>query len=159
MATTTTTAIELESDNRNLTQRDHNSSSANEEVDHIIQASRLADSTVPEGGYGWIVIIGCAILSWWAVGTSYCWGVIQNALVEEGLSSPAKLSFVGSMATALVAAFAIVNSRLTRLLGVRYTGLLGVSLMGLSEMLSGFVTHNIEGLFVTAGALMGLGMR
>ena len=30
-----------------------------EDTDDILAASRLADSTVPDGGYGWIVISGC----------------------------------------------------------------------------------------------------
>lgn len=30
----------------------------------ILEASRLADSTVPDGGYGWIVIASCAVLTW-----------------------------------------------------------------------------------------------
>ncbi len=30
----------------------------------ILEASRLADSTVPDGGYGWVVIASCAVLTW-----------------------------------------------------------------------------------------------
>jgi hypothetical protein len=159
MSSTATTAHEFEHFEQNVVQRDRYRSTADGEVDQVIQASRLADSTVPDGGYGWIVVLGCAILAWWAVGTSYCWGVIQSALVEEGLSSPAKLSFVGSVATASLSAFALINSRLVRLLGTRYVGILGISLMGVSELLSSFATHNIGGLFMTAGVMMGLGMR
>jgi hypothetical protein len=159
MSTTIATGVQLEDFDQNITQRDHYRSNADGEVDQIIQASRIADSTVPDGGYGWIIVFGCAILAWWAVGTSYCWGVIQNALVDDGLSSPAKLSFVGSVATASLSAFALVNSRLTRLLGARYIGLLGISLMGMSELLSSFATHSIGGLFISAGVMMGLGMR
>ena len=33
--------------------------------DDILQASRVADSTVPDGGYGWAVIFGCAVMTWW----------------------------------------------------------------------------------------------
>lgn len=160
MATRVTTAIELQPQPETLTARDsRDRQSANDEADHIIQASRLADSAVPDGGYGWVVIAGCAIIGWWAVGTSYCWGVIQSALVEDGLSSPAILSFVGSMATAFISALAIVTSRLTRFLGARYVGMMGMVLIGLSELLSSFAVHNIGGLFATAGVLMGLGMR
>ena len=159
MSTTITTGIQLEHFDGNVTQRDNYAGNAGEDVDQVIQASRIADSTVPDGGYGWAIVLGCAILAWWAVGTSYCWGVVQNALVGDGLSSPAKLSFVGSMATSFISAFALVNSRLARLLGARYLGLLGVSLMGLSELLSSLSTHNIGGLFMSAGVMMGLGMR
>ena len=154
----TTTALELGTAQRNLTHRDVDRGSTDPDVD-LIQASRIADATVPDGGKGWIVVIGCAVLAWNAVGTSYCWGVIQTALVEDGLSSPAKLAFVGSLATGFISAFAIVNSRVVRFLGARKTALLGVSLMGLSQLLSSFATRNIGGLFVTAGAMMGLSLR
>jgi hypothetical protein len=55
--------------------------------DTIIAASRLADLQVPDGGYGWVVIFACSVLTFWFVGTTYSWGVIQAALVAEKLSS------------------------------------------------------------------------
>ena len=106
-----------------------------------------------------MVVSGCAVLVWWFVGTTYSWGVIQAALVEEGLSTPAVLSFVGSLAAALISALAVVNSRLMRILGVQRTGMLGISLMGSSEILSGFATKNVGALFATSGVMMGLGIR
>ena len=127
--------------------------------DPILQASRAADSAVPEGGYGWVVVGGCAVLCWWVVGTTYAWGIIQGALVEAGLSSPAVLSFGGSLAVALIAALAIVNARVMRFLGPQRTGLLSIILIALSELLSSFVTENVGGLFATSGALLGLGYR
>ncbi|KAL7626357.1 hypothetical protein AAE478_003129 [Parahypoxylon ruwenzoriense] len=118
-------------------------------------ASRLADSSVPDGGYGWVVVLGCAVMTWWFVGTSYSWGVIQSALVERGLSSPSTLSFVGSLSAALISALAIVNSRVARLLGARKTGMLGIALLGLAEVLSSFSVTNLAGLFITSGVLLG----
>nr|XP_036576013.1 monocarboxylate permease [Colletotrichum truncatum]KAF6782684.1 monocarboxylate permease [Colletotrichum truncatum] len=127
-------------------------------TDPILQASRLADSSVPEGGYGWVVVTGCFIMAWWIIGTSYSWGVIQSALVDEGLSTPAVLSFVGSLAAALISALAIVNSRVMRRFGPQRTGLLGITLMGLSEVLSSFAVKNIGALFATSGVMLGLGV-
>ena len=127
-------------------------------VDAVLEASRLADSTVPDGGYGWVVVAGSFVVSWWFVGTSYSWGVIQDALVADGVSSPAVLSFVGSLSAALISAFAIVNGRVVRALGARWAALLGVALLGLSELLSSFSVHNAAGLFFTSGVVLGLGM-
>ncbi|KAF6801090.1 monocarboxylate permease [Colletotrichum musicola] len=126
--------------------------------DPILQASLAADSSVPEGGYGWVVVAGCFVLAWWVIGTSYSWGVIQGALVEDGLATPSVLSFVGSLAAALIAALAIVNGRVVRRFGPRNAGLLGVALMGLSEVLSSFSVKSIGGLFATSGVMMGLGV-
>ncbi len=84
---------------------------------------------------------------------------MQAALVEDGLSSPATLSFVGSLSTALISALAITNARIIRWLGAQWTAVLGVMFLGISELLSSFAVTNVAGLFVTSGVLMGVGMR
>jgi hypothetical protein len=40
-----------------------------EHDDNILAASRLADSTVPDGGMGWVVIAACGVVTFWFVGT------------------------------------------------------------------------------------------
>ena len=164
MATSTvTTGIELES--LSVTQREPSvqqtagSDPAPHSTDAVLEASRLADTAAPEGGSGWAVVAGCAVVTWWFVGTSYSWGVIQGALVEQGLSSPATLSFIGSLSPAILAILATVNGGVTRRLGARKSGLLGVALLGAAEVLSSFSITNLAGLFMTAGVMLGLGMR
>lgn len=161
--------------------------------DDILQASRVADSTVPDGGYGWAVIFGCAVMTWWVctcgskelskcrilhsellnlhsqifkksltisqfVGTSYSWGVIQGALVEKGLSSASTLSYVGSIAIAAISFMAILNARVVRTIGAQKTGMLGITFVGLSEILSSFAINSVAGLFATSGVMLGLGI-
>lgn len=58
-------------------------------------ASASADDSVPDGGYGWVVVAGCATLTFWFGGTTYSWGVMQAALVNEGLADASTLAFVG----------------------------------------------------------------
>lgn len=127
--------------------------------DEVVQASLVADSQVPDGGYAWVVITGCAVVTWWFIGTSYCWGVLQAVLVKEGVSSASTLSFVGSLATACISFLGILNATNVRKLGTRVSALLGMFLLGLGEVLSSFAFKNIGGLFVTAGLVTGLGMR
>ncbi|KAJ7914319.1 putative monocarboxylate transporter [Mycena leptocephala] len=117
----------------------------------------IPDSQVPDGGYGWAVVFGCAVLTWWFVGTSYSWGLLQAALVKQGLSSASTLSFVGSSTVACISGLGLINARVIRFLGARRTALLGISLIGLGEILSGFATLNIGALFVTSGAITGVG--
>jgi hypothetical protein len=133
------------------------SSSFDPAADAIIAESRLADAQVPDGGYGWIVTGACSVLTFWFVGTSYSWGVIQAALVEQKLSTPASLSFVGSLTAACISFFALINARIVRWIGGRNTALAGVMFLGMGEILSGFSTKNVGGLFFTAGLLMGIG--
>jgi hypothetical protein len=72
----------------------------------------VQDTTVPDGGYGWVAVFGCDVLTWWFVGTTYSWGVIQAAVVKEGLSEASTRSFVGSLTTVCVAFLAIMNARI-----------------------------------------------
>ncbi|KAJ5826239.1 MFS general substrate transporter [Penicillium riverlandense] len=154
------TAIELQdrqSAEERLTRLTNDAANATDE-DEVMQASRLADSEVPDGGEGWVIIAGCAVITWWFVGTSYCWGVLQAALVKEGVSTSSTLAFVGSLAPACISFLGILNVRVIRKLGTRLSALLGVFLLGLGETLSGFAIHNVKGLFATAGVVMGIGI-
>ena len=127
--------------------------------DTVIAASLLADSQVPDGGYGWVVIFACSVLCFWFVGTTYSWGVIQAALVSQNLSSPSTLSFVGSLTCSCISFLALVNARVIRKIGCRNTALVGVILLGSGEVLSGWSTENVGALFFTAGVVMGVGAR
>lgn len=85
-------------------------------------------------------------------------GVIQAALLKEKVASPSTLAFVGSLAIACNAAFAIPNGRLVRAIGARKVAVIGLLSMGAGQILSGFATHSIGGLFITAGLMMGYGI-
>ncbi|KAI9151424.1 Beta-lactamase-like protein [Paramyrothecium foliicola] len=160
MATSTATLIEIELQPRSAAQP-HQAVTGNDshsDLDPVLQASQLNDSTVPDGGYGWVVVAGCAIVSWWMIGTPYSWGIMQGALAEEGVSSPAVLSFVGSLAVALISALAVANSVIIRRMGSQKTCMVGIALMSLSEFVSSFTFRNVGGLFATSGVMMGLGI-
>jgi len=126
--------------------------------DNIIAQSQIADSTVPDGGYGWVIVFACAVITFWFVGTTYCWGVMQTPLVQNGLASASTLSFIGSLAVALNAGLAILSARLLQRVGPKWTGLLGISALSAGELLAGFVTHSVGGLFATAGFTLGIGV-
>ncbi|KAF4547769.1 Aspyridones efflux protein-like protein 5 [Elsinoe fawcettii] len=158
--TTTTTAISLEPIRPNtLTQRDvSHLPSSKDRVDEVLTASLAADSTVPDGGQGWIVIVGCAVMTWWFVGTSYCWGIFQDALVKEGVSNSSTLAFVGSVAAASMAFLATISGRGVKAMGARVSAMLGVGMIGFGEIMSGFAVRKVGALFITAGLLTGVGM-
>jgi hypothetical protein len=155
-----TTAIELEARQEpSIGLRRVLTANPSAESDNVVQSSLLADSTAPDGNYGWVVVFGCSVITFWFVGTCYSWGIIQAALLKQGLSSSTTLSFVGSLTVSFNSTLAIINARVIRRLGARSMALLGVSLLGLGEILSGFLTHHIGGLFVTVGIIMGIGTR
>lgn len=165
MASTSTQTIALEplyqpqNDTESNQKKAPTTSNFDPALDAIIAESRLADESVPDGGYGWVVVFACSMLTFWFVGTTYSWGILQAALVERKLSSPATISFVGSLTAASISFLALVNARVIRRIGARSTALLGVGFLGVGEILSGFTTRNIGGLFFTAGVVMGVGAR
>jgi hypothetical protein len=74
-----TTAIELPNLHEGTGERQRNQISHTEPeavADEVMQQSLLADSEVPDGGYGWVLISACAVVTWWFVGVSYTWGVM-----------------------------------------------------------------------------------
>lgn len=83
---------------------------------------------------------------------------MQNRLVEDGLSTASTLSWVGSITIACNAIFSVLSARVLRSLGSRRTAFLGIALLAGGEILAGFCTKNIGGLFVTEGVVMGTGV-
>ncbi|EWY81820.1 hypothetical protein FOYG_16029 [Fusarium oxysporum NRRL 32931] len=134
------------------------STSHPESDDPALEASRIADSTVPDGGYGWVVIGACAVVAWWVIGLSYVWGVYQNALVERNVGSPLALSFCGSLSPALMATVGVIVSRMLRTFGTRKLSSVGIILMALSLIGASFVTDHLVGLIFLPGIPLGLGM-
>ena len=127
-------------------------------VDSVIEESRLADASAPDGGYGWVVV-GCAsILTFWFVGTTYSWGVIQEALIRSTPGNAAVLPWVGSLTVACIAFFALINARVVRAIGPRKLGMIGVALMSGGQVFSGFALNSVGALFVTEGLIMGYGV-
>lgn len=159
--TSTTTSVQLDELHPNgfpkLKHRSDSAAALDADLDPILAASRLADSSVPDGGRGWVVIGAAAVVMWWFGGTSYSWGVVQGALVAEGVGSPATLAFVGSLAISLISAMAIVNSRLVRQVGTQRTALLGIACIGFGQILGSFALRNVAGLFLTSGVVFGIG--
>lgn len=137
---------------------DASSADASAPVDPL-EASRQLDADAPDGGWNaWLMVACCTMLGFWFVGTTYSWGVLQGALVADNLAPASTLAFVGSIAVSMLSALAILNSRLFALVGARSMAIAGVLFMSCGQILAGFATHNVAGLFMTAGVMMGLGV-
>ncbi|KAF2431861.1 MFS general substrate transporter [Tothia fuscella] len=119
--------------------------------------SRLDDLTVPDGGYGWVIVSASAVITFWFVGTSYSWGVIQKVLVDDGVASASTLSFVGGLTPMCISLLALFNARMVRAIGAKWVAVIGVLFLGLGEILCGFALHSIGGLFATIGVISGIG--
>ena len=118
-----------------------------------------AVEAIPDRGYGWIVVLGCSVVTFTINGWGGCWGVLQTALLQtqSGQGSTTSLSFVGSLSIALCVALGLASVRLSQLIGARWSMLLGVLMMSFGILFSSFTVNNLGGLFVAPGVLFGLG--
>jgi hypothetical protein len=134
----------------------------NEDVDALVVTPedsllQTVVDDVPDGGYGWVVVFACSVITFFFVGLSYSWGIIQAKLASEHLAPDSTLAFIGSTTVAFVSFGAIINARLIWLLGTRNAALLACSLLGIGPILSGWSKESVGGLFVTNGVIMGIG--
>ncbi|SCV33871.1 uncharacterized protein FFB14_04738 [Fusarium fujikuroi] len=125
-------------------------------VNAVLNAAFVQETTVPNGGYGWTAVFGCAVITWWFVGTTYSWGVVQTALVEEGVSGAPTLRFVGSLTVSCIAILAVANARIVSGIGAQKLAFLGVTLLGGGEILAASAVDNVGALFATVGVVMGV---
>ncbi|KAF8270315.1 major facilitator superfamily domain-containing protein [Lactarius quietus] len=119
--------------------------------------TREAPDDFPEGGYGWVVVLACSVISFFFGGLTYSWGIVQARLTQSRLADDSQLSFIGSTAITLISVAALINVRLIRWLGTRKACTLGCFFLGLGPLLNGFATKSYGGLFVTNGLIMGFG--
>ncbi|KAK5116823.1 hypothetical protein LTR85_009083 [Meristemomyces frigidus] len=158
MATSTATELELEIQSEPQVQA---FTSDTVDISAAQPSSDTANVTtaVPDGGYGWIVVLSCSIITFHFNGLMGSWGVLQSHLLETDLQGvpTSTITFVGSLAITLVVAFGLVGNRLTQLMGARMSALAGVTILGLAEIISGSTTSQIGGLFGTSGAMAGIG--
>ena len=118
-----------------------------------------AVEAIPDGGYGWTVVFACSVVTFMINGWSGSWGVLQTAMLQTQpiQGSTTSLSFVGSLSIAMCVCLGLASVRLSRIIGARYSMLLGVLMMGSGILASSFTVEHLGGLFVTAGVLFGVG--
>lgn len=116
-------------------------------------------TAIPDGGYGWVVVASCSLMTFWFNGLAGSWGVIQTALLSSSLQGTptSTITFVGSLNLCCCVAFGLLAVRIITILGARYAGLIGMALIGLGEVAAGFTTSNIGGLFTLIGVMVGAG--
>jgi MFS family permease len=162
MSTTTTEHIVLTSIRTSPPSQQSRPALALAEAEDPPENATYSMTAVPDGGYGWTIVLCGAMMAFWSNGIINCWGVLQAALLNSKLEHvpTSTLSFVGSLGLGLSAGLGILSIKSIRYVGSRITALLGVLIMGISLIGSGLCTRtsNVGGLFGTAGLTAGVGM-
>ena len=157
MSITQTEDIELTTTPREANHTELESVDSVHSSQHDVPASAI--DAIPDGGYGWTVLFACSVVTFMINGWSGSWGVLQTAILQTQpiQGSTTSLSFVGSLSIAMCVCLGLASVRLSRMIGARYSMLLGVLMMGAGILASSFTVDHLGGLFVTAGVLFGVG--
>ncbi|SPO07528.1 uncharacterized protein DNG_10222 [Cephalotrichum gorgonifer] len=106
---------------------------------------------------GWLVVSAGSALFFVYLGLVYSYGIVQLHLVEARLASVSTLSFVGSLAAAIAPLTGMIVTHVIGRVGHRTTAVTGSFLLGLGEFTAGWSTKSVPALFITWGAVFGVG--
>ncbi|KAI5479812.1 hypothetical protein MNV49_002624 [Pseudohyphozyma bogoriensis] len=115
-------------------------------------------NTYPDGGIqAWLQVVFGFFMFFTTIGSVYSWGVVQDALVEEGLSSSSTLAFVGSTQAVMQALLAIPFTGFVRRYGPRPACLVAATCTVVGPVIAGSSTHSVIGLVFGQGVIFGIG--
>ncbi|GLV44577.1 chaski [Carabus blaptoides fortunei] len=142
-------------------------SGVDEEKDSIMSssssASSLSDITgkkkpnIPDGGWGWMVVLASMILSMIADGISFSFGLLYVEFLKEFNESKAKTAWIGSLFMAVPLMSGPVMSALVDRYGCRKMTIAGGLISATGFVISSRV-NSIEVMYLTFGVLAGVGL-
>ncbi|KYN45223.1 Monocarboxylate transporter 14 [Trachymyrmex septentrionalis] len=112
---------------------------------------------VPDGGWGWIVVLASLIISMVADGVSFSFGLLYIEFLHEFDASKSKTAWIGSLFMAVPLLSGPIMSALVDRYGCRNMTIAGGLISGLGFILSIF-SNTIEIMYLTFGVIAGLGL-
>ncbi|XP_057332650.1 uncharacterized protein LOC130672237 [Microplitis mediator] len=112
---------------------------------------------IPDGGWGWMVVMASLVISLIADGVSFSFGLLYIEFLVEFGASKSKTAWIGSLFMAVPLLCGPVMSALVDRYGCRNMTILGGMISGLGFILSSFST-TIEVMYLTFGVLAGMGL-
>lgn len=112
---------------------------------------------IPDGGYGWVVVLASLVVSLIADGLSFSFGLINSELLHYFGESPSKTAWISSLFFSVPLLMGPIWSNLVDNYGCRkmtiFGGLLSAIGFGLSSL-----CNSVEMLMLTFGIISGLGL-
>ncbi|XP_066214477.1 monocarboxylate transporter 3 [Saccopteryx leptura] len=115
------------------------------------------DTSPPDGGWGWVVLGACFVVTGFAYGFPKAVSVFFRALMHEFGAGYSDTAWVSSIMLAMLYGTGPVSSILVTRFGCRPVMLVGGLLASAGMVLASFATRLLE-LYLTAGVLTGLGL-
>lgn len=112
---------------------------------------------VPDGGWGWVVVVASLVISMVADGVSFSFGLLYIEFLHEFDTSKSKTAWIGSLFMAVPLLSGPIMSALVDRYGCRNMTILGGLISGLGFVLSSF-SNSIEVMYLTFGVIAGLGL-
>lgn len=112
---------------------------------------------VPDGGWGWVVVLASLVISMVADGVSFSFGLLYIEFLHEFGASKSKTAWIGSLFMAVPLLSGPIMSALVDRYGCRNMTILGGLISGLGFILSIF-SNTIELMYLTFGVIAGLGL-
>uniref|UniRef100_A0A8C5ZL62 Solute carrier family 16 member 8 n=1 Tax=Marmota marmota marmota TaxID=9994 RepID=A0A8C5ZL62_MARMA len=111
----------------------------------------------PDGGWGWVVLVACFVVTGFAYGFPKAVSVFFRALMRDFGAGYSDTAWVSSIMLAMLYGTGPVSSILVTRFGCRPVMLAGGLLASAGMILASFATRLLE-LYLTAGVLTGLGL-
>lgn len=120
-------------------------------------SKRRKKPKVPDGGWGWVVVLASLVISMIADGVSFSFGLLYIEFLQEFGASKSKTAWIGSLFMAVPLLSGPIMSALVDRYGCRNMTILGGLISGLGFILSVF-SNTIEVMYLTFGVIAGLGL-
>lgn len=114
-------------------------------------------SKIPDGGWGWVVVLASLIISMVADGISFSFGLLYIEFLEHFGETKSKTAWIGSLFMAVPLLSGPIGSALVDRYGCRTMTIIGGIVSGLGFTISAFV-NSIELMYTTFGVIAGLGL-
>ncbi|XP_043261763.1 uncharacterized protein LOC122402765 isoform X1 [Colletes gigas] len=112
---------------------------------------------VPDGGWGWVVVLASLVISMIADGVSFSFGLLYIEFLHEFGASKSKTAWIGSLFMAVPLLSGPIMSALVDRYGCRSMTIVGGLISGFGFVLSCF-SNTIEVMYLTFGVIAGLGL-
>lgn len=112
---------------------------------------------IPDGGWGWMVVLSSLCISMVVDGVSFSFGLLYVEFLKYFKESESKTSWIGSLFLAIPLLSGPIMSNLVDNYGCRRMTIIGGLIAGTGFVLAAFV-DSVEMMYLTFGVIAGLGI-
>lgn len=112
---------------------------------------------IPDGGWGWVVVVSSLFISMVADGISFSFGLLYVQFLNHFQESKSVTSWIGSLFMAVPLLSGPVGSALVDRYGCRVMTMIGGLISGIGFVLAAFSNTIVE-MYLTFGVIAGLGL-